>query len=171
MGRDRGRAAALARTGLVIKSPLGDYDIPAPRTVIAEALDRPFDPRPTEARALALPAQDRPAMAEGRSWAGIRGGNRHQDAVVQGIGRRNKTYSRATEHLVPADAAIARLRHLLRETARRLEAGEAPLGLGDGYDYRRITAASAVIDADSDWQDLVAGNAGIRDAAPSPAKA
>ncbi|MGZ6391204.1 MAG: 2-dehydropantoate 2-reductase [Ktedonobacterales bacterium] len=39
------RAAQLARTGLVIRSPLGDLDLPAPPTISAEALsDRePFD--------------------------------------------------------------------------------------------------------------------------------
>lgn len=122
--------------------------------------DRPWDPFPTRARFLPLPGQDRVAMAERKSFAGIRGGNRYQDAVVQGIGRRRRTYARATEHLIPADAAIVRLRHLLLDSARRLEAGQAPHGLGEGYDYGSLQAASAVIDADQPWQELVAGNAG-----------
>ena len=131
--------------------------------------DRPWDPYPTRARALALPGQDRVAMAERKSFAGIRGGNRYQDAAVQGIGRRRRTYARATEHLVPADAAIVRLRHLLVDSARRLEAGEAPHGLGNGYDYGRLQAASAVIDADQPWQALVPGNAGVAEVAPDAA--
>jgi 2-dehydropantoate 2-reductase len=37
------RAAQLAKTGLVIRSPRGDVNIPAPPTVTAEALRDPFD--------------------------------------------------------------------------------------------------------------------------------
>ena len=37
------RAAQLAKTGLVIKSPKGDVNIPAPPTILAEKLDAPFD--------------------------------------------------------------------------------------------------------------------------------
>ena len=127
--------------------------------------DRPWAHYPTEGRFLPLPGQDRVAMAERKSFAGIRGGNRYQDAVVQGIGRGKRTYSRATEHLIPADTAVARLRHLLLDSARRLEAGQAPHGLGEGYDYRQLQAASAVIDADRPWQELVPGNAGALEAA------
>jgi 2-dehydropantoate 2-reductase len=37
------RAAALAANGLVIKSPTGDATLPAPPTILAEALQRPYD--------------------------------------------------------------------------------------------------------------------------------
>jgi 2-dehydropantoate 2-reductase len=37
------RAEELAKSGLVIRSPVGDASIPAPPTVTAEKLDRPFD--------------------------------------------------------------------------------------------------------------------------------
>jgi 2-dehydropantoate 2-reductase len=37
------RAAELARTGLVIRSRLGDTDLPAPATVTADTLRQPFD--------------------------------------------------------------------------------------------------------------------------------
>jgi 2-dehydropantoate 2-reductase len=37
------RAAQLAETGLVIKSPLGDLDLPRPPTISAESLREPFD--------------------------------------------------------------------------------------------------------------------------------
>jgi 2-dehydropantoate 2-reductase len=37
------RAAELARTGLVVKSKLGDVDLPAPPTVSAEMLKAPYD--------------------------------------------------------------------------------------------------------------------------------
>jgi 2-dehydropantoate 2-reductase len=37
------RAAQLAKTGLVIRSPLGDVNLPSPPTVMAETLNEPFD--------------------------------------------------------------------------------------------------------------------------------
>ena len=37
------RAAELARTGLVVRSKLGDVDVPSPPTVLAEALKGPYD--------------------------------------------------------------------------------------------------------------------------------
>jgi len=37
------RAEQLAKTGLVIKSPNGDVNIPAPQTILAEKLKAPFD--------------------------------------------------------------------------------------------------------------------------------
>src|SRR5258708_651317 len=37
------RAAQLAQTGLAIRSPLGDLDLPAPPTITAAALHEPFD--------------------------------------------------------------------------------------------------------------------------------
>jgi 2-dehydropantoate 2-reductase len=37
------RAAQLAKTGLIIRSPLGDANLPAPPTVAAETLREPFD--------------------------------------------------------------------------------------------------------------------------------
>src|SRR5262249_25444659 len=38
------RASDLARTGLAIRSPVGDVNLPAPPTVAAERLSEPFDP-------------------------------------------------------------------------------------------------------------------------------
>jgi 2-dehydropantoate 2-reductase len=37
------RASELARTGLAIRSPVGDVNLPAPPTVAAEDLSEPFD--------------------------------------------------------------------------------------------------------------------------------
>src|SRR5262249_11642582 len=37
------RASELARNGLVIRSPVGDVNLPAPPTVAAERLSEPFD--------------------------------------------------------------------------------------------------------------------------------
>jgi phenylpropionate dioxygenase-like ring-hydroxylating dioxygenase large terminal subunit len=109
-------------------------------------------------RRLRLPAQDREAMASGRSFAGFRGGNRIQDAAVQLS--EGTIYDRRREHLVPADLAIIRMRRLLTDSIRLVEEGKQPLGLGEGYDFSNISGASAVMDAGARWQDLVPGNLG-----------
>jgi hypothetical protein len=102
-------------------------------------------------------------MAAGKSFAGFRGGNRIQDAAVQMS--EGRLYDRAKEHLVPADLAIIRMRRLFADSIRLVEAGGAPLGLGEGCDFARIGAASQVIDAGEAWQDLVPGNHGEREPA------
>jgi len=109
-------------------------------------------------RRIRLPRQDREAMASGQSFAGFRGGNRVQDAAVQLS--EGRMYDRATEHLVPADLAIIRMRRLFADSVRLVAAGGAPLGLGAGYDFAGVAAASAVIAADQRWQDLVPANEG-----------
>jgi phthalate 4,5-dioxygenase oxygenase subunit len=114
---------------------------------------------PSDARRYRLPGQNRAAMATRSSFAGFPDG-RAQDASVQGVNAKRRTYTRATEHLVAADAAILRLRRLLLESLERVQAGQPPLGLGEGYDYSQMRAASAVMDPDQRWQDLVSENLG-----------
>ena len=97
-------------------------------------------------------------MAVGQSFAGFRGGNRIQDAAVQLSS--GPMYDRAKEHLVPADLAIIRLRRLLADSVRLLEAGQDPVGRGEGCDFARIAAASQIIDAGQAWQDLVPAHQG-----------
>jgi hypothetical protein len=75
-------------------------------------------------------------------------------------------YDRAKEHLVPADLAIIRLRRLLADSVRLVEEGQAPVGLGDGFDFSAITTASQIIDGDQRWQDLVPAHHG----APEPSR-
>jgi phthalate 4,5-dioxygenase oxygenase subunit len=114
-------------------------------------------------RRMRIPPQDREAMANGQSFAGFRGGNRVQDGAVQMSS--GPLYDRAKEHLVPADLAIIRLRRVLADSIRLVDEGKPPLGLGVGYDFARVTAASATIDARGSWQDLVPGNLGAREEA------
>ncbi|MQA87378.1 MAG: Rieske 2Fe-2S domain-containing protein [Streptosporangiales bacterium] len=125
----------------------------------AQGVDDPevWGPEP-ERRRVRLPAQDRPAMEEGRSFAGIQG-IRMQDAVVQSsMGR---IYDRRNEHLVPADVGIIRMRRLLIESARRVDQGEDPIGLDRPVDAAKIEAASGTIPADVPWQSLVPGNRAV----------
>ena len=114
-------------------------------------------------RRIRLPAQDREAMAAGISFAGFRGGNRVQDAAVQMS--EGTLYDRSREHLVPADLAIIRMRRLFADSVRLVQAGGAPLGLGESCDFARIGAASQIIDAGQPWQDLVPANQGVAEPA------
>jgi phthalate 4,5-dioxygenase oxygenase subunit len=145
-------------------STIGVFRLP-PGTDPAAAAERArrgidpavWGPEP-ENRRLRLPAQDRAAMAAGQSFAGFRGGNRVQDGAVQMSSGR--MYDRAKEHLVPADLAIIRLRRLFADSIRLLEAGHDPVSRGEGCDFTRVTAVSAIIDAGQDWRDLVPGHQG-----------
>lgn len=121
-----------------------------------------WGPEP-ENRRMRLPAQDREAMKSGRSFAGFKGGNRVQDGAVQMSSGR--MYDRAKEHLVPADLAIIRLRRLLADSIRLVEEGKPPVGLGVGYDFTNIKGASALIDANTPWQDLVPDHLGTSEEA------
>lgn len=123
---------------------------------------------PSERRRYTLPVQDRAAMASRRSFAGFLGGNRPQDASVQGVSARSSRFSRGTENLVPADAAIIRFRRMLLDAARAVEEGREPPGLGKGFDFSAVTTASQVIEATSRWQDLVPGNSGQSDLSTVP---
>lgn len=113
---------------------------------------------PSEERRFEIPPQNRAAMRVMKSFAGFPGGNRPQDAAVQGVGLRRKTYSRFNEHLMPSDTAIARFRHLLTESLRRMRSGEEPLALGVGYDFSKIGGFSGMTSIDSTWCDLVPEN-------------
>jgi phthalate 4,5-dioxygenase len=113
---------------------------------------------PQDGRKYTLPPQNRAAMASKKSFAGFPGGNRPQDAAVQGVNSRNPIFPRSTEHLVAADMAVLRFRSILFENAVRLEAGEPLVGLGEGYDFTQLQQHSGTVDVDAGWEDLVPGN-------------
>jgi phthalate 4,5-dioxygenase len=118
---------------------------------------------PTETRRWHLPTQDRGAMASRASFAGFIGGNRPQDASVQGVSARDSRFTRATENLLPADAALIRFRRMLFEAARNVEEGRELPARPKGFDFGGVKAASEVIDASMPWQELVPGNSGHSD--------
>ncbi len=146
----------------VFRAPPGSSGTSTARRVNRGVDPAIWGPAP-ENRRLKLPPQDREAMADGRSFAGFRGGNRVQDGAVQMSS--GPMYDRAKEHLVPADLAIIRLRRLFADSIQLLDAGHDPLGLGVGTDFAQVTAASSIIDADRPWQDLVPGHQGSREPA------
>jgi hypothetical protein len=144
-------------------STIGVFRLPPGTSpaVAAERAQRGIDPSvwgpEPENRRLRLPAQDREAMAAGKSFAGFRGGNRIQDGAVQMSA--GTMYDRAKEHLVPADLAIIRLRRLFADSIRLLAEGQDPVGTGTSYDSSQVTASSTTIDESADWRALIPSSA------------
>lgn len=95
--------------------------------------------------------QDRSSMSS--SWTGLRG-IEIEDAVV--ALSMPPISDRENENLVPADAAIVRMRRRLLESARRVERGEDPLGLS--ADASRFTAIDADLPHGKHWRTLVPGH-------------
>jgi phthalate 4,5-dioxygenase oxygenase subunit len=99
--------------------------------------------------------QDRAAMADGRSFSGIHNFTPEDAAVCISMG---PIYDRSSgdEHVVPADAAVVRMRRLLLHCADVAEKGGDPVALD--LDLGSVRANAGDIDADQRWQDLVPGN-------------
>lgn len=130
----------------------------------ADGAERPaWTNEPAEGRRYKVGPQDREAMAANLSFAGFLGGNRPQDASVQGVSARSPRFTRAAENLVPSDGAIIRFRRMLFEAARAVEEGREPPALGKGFDFSGVRTASTFIEAPTTWQDLVPGNSGQAD--------
>lgn len=86
------RAKALARTGLVIKSGLGDYHHPAPPTLLADSLRDPFDLVLLSCKAYDLDAAIAafaPAVGPDTAILPLLNGMRHLDLLEQRFGGGN----------------------------------------------------------------------------------
>lgn len=95
--------------------------------------------------------QDRAAMKD--DWTGIRGVVMEDIAMSMSPG---PIVDRENEHLVPADAAVVRARRQLLESARRVAAGQAPIGVG--ADLSRVMGCDETIPTSRRWQDLAPGH-------------
>lgn len=83
------RAAALAKTGLVIRSPLGSSSLPAPPTVLADALRQPFDLILLSCKAYDLEEAMEsfaPAVGQATVILPLLNGMRHLDVLDQRFG-------------------------------------------------------------------------------------
>lgn len=83
------RAAELSRTGLVVRSRLGDLHLAAPPTVAAEAIASPFDVVLVSCKAYDLPAamdSFAAAVGPGTSILPLLNGMAHLDALVARFG-------------------------------------------------------------------------------------
>jgi hypothetical protein len=110
-------------------------------------------------RRLRIAPQDRDAMRRGESWSGIFGFNPQDGAMTMNMG--GPIFDRSSEHLVPADYAIIRMRRMLIDAARAVEEGEVPAGVVPDLDTTKITCASGLISENEAWQDLVPGNRSV----------
>ncbi|MFK2901881.1 2-dehydropantoate 2-reductase [Dyella jejuensis] len=83
------RADRLARSGLVIRSPLGDASLPSPPTVQAHALDQPFDLVIVSCKAYHLPQvidDMAPAVGADTAILPLLNGMRHLDLLEARFG-------------------------------------------------------------------------------------
>jgi len=113
------------------------------------ALDSPPERRPQRGNRF---HQDRRLMREGGSFSGVSGLIQEDVAVsVSGGTIRDRT----REMLSIADLAVGRLCRVLLESARRVKAGQLPVGLSPGIDLGRARGVSGQIRADVNWRTLV----------------
>jgi phthalate 4,5-dioxygenase len=123
--------------------------------VLYGSTERPPLP-PRGQRQLVVPPQDRQAMEEGRSFAGWVGVGLQDAAVHNSMG---KMYDRHNEHLVsPADAAVVRFRHILRDEWRRIDSGQRVRYAFPTVPTEGIKAGSGIVPASQHWHELVPGN-------------
>lgn len=106
--------------------------------------------------------QDRAAMRAGRSYSGGLGLTVEDAIMTCSIGSISEHFG---EHLVTADAAIIRLRRLLGDIAKAVEARTAPIGTRADTAPQIIAAPSGVLEPGQNWRDLVPGHVGLTDKA------
>ena len=104
-------------------------------------------------RILRIPAQDRVAMEERRSFTGFDGFNVQDGAMTMFMG--GPILDRTKEHVVPTDYAIVRMRRLLLDVADQVARGEDPIGTGPGVDTAAVAGVSGVLGEGERWQDLL----------------
>lgn len=99
------------------------------------------------------------------SWTGFKGGIYIEDAAV--IGSMGSIYDRTREHLVPADLAIVRARRILLDNVRKVQRGEAPIGVD--IDYSKLSSFDGTLPTVKHWRDLVPGHFAAADSAAAEA--
>jgi phthalate 4,5-dioxygenase oxygenase subunit len=100
--------------------------------------------------------QNRAAMTAGTSWTGIDGANLQDIAVEESMGA---IYDRTKEHLGTSDVAVIRMRRLLIDSARGLEQGGTPVGMGGMADLAALHVDEAVMPLDQPWEPISAHGA------------
>src|SRR5262245_33573070 len=131
------RAGELARTGLVIRSPVGDVNLPAPPTVAAERLSEPFDLVLLSCKAYDLAGaigSFAPAVGPDTATLPLLNGMRHLDLLDARFG---------AEHVLGGQCLISAA---LDPEGRILHLNETHMlsfGERDGARSRRIEAIAA----------------------------
>ena len=142
-----GRAAELARDGLVIKSPYGDVTLPNPATVLASDLNETFDVVVLSSKAYDLAgAIDSFALAVGPETMilPLLNGMKHLDALIERFGR---------ERVLGGECRIAATLNEERQVVHLGKVQALSFGELDGGISKRIRALAAVMtDAGFDAQ-------------------
>jgi hypothetical protein len=90
-------------------------------------------------------------MQAGQTWTGLPGLTAEDAAMVTS----STIYDRSKENLVPADLAVIRVRRILLECARRVRAGEEPIGIKTTTLTEQIAAGSGLLAPGDDWHEIV----------------
>lgn len=142
-----GRAAELARDGLVIKSPYGDVTVPSPATVQADSLNETYDVVILSSKAYDLSgAVDSfaPAVGPETMILPLLNGMKHLDVLTSRFGR---------ERVLGGECRIAATLNEKREVTHLNKAHSISFGELDGGISQRIRALAAVMaDAGFDAQ-------------------
>ncbi|MGW5151494.1 Rieske 2Fe-2S domain-containing protein [Rhodococcus koreensis] len=94
--------------------------------------------------------QDREGMEAGTTFSGLPDFVPEDAAITNSMG---PFYDRTREHLVPADAAVIRMRRLLLHCADLVEKGGEPIGVRS--DKSQLRAVAADLDPGQRWVDLI----------------
>jgi phthalate 4,5-dioxygenase oxygenase subunit len=94
--------------------------------------------------------QDREEMKRDR-FSGIRGTVVEDQAVQESMG---KIYDRSKEHLATSDMAVIRMRRLMLNAVKAVEAGETPIGLRSPVPYDSIRGEERTIPISTPWQSV-----------------
>ena len=134
-----GRAAELARDGLVIKSPFGDVTLPDPATVLAADLSETFDVVILSSKAYDLAgAIDSlaPAVGPETMILPLLNGMKHLDVLTERFGR---------ERVLGGECRIAATLNEKREVAHLNKVHALSFGELDGGISKRVRAVAAVM--------------------------
>ena len=142
-----GRAAELARDGLVIKSPYGDVTLPNPATVRADALSEAFDVVILSSKAYDLEGaidSFAPAVGPDTMILPLLNGMKHLDALSERFG---------PERVLGGECRIAATLNEKREVVHLNKVHSVCFGeLGGGISKRIRALAAVMIDAGFDAQ-------------------
>lgn len=124
------RAAQLAKTGLVIKSKLGDVNLPSPPLVSAEALKRPYDVVLLACKAFDLDGAltaFAPAVGPDTAILPLLNGLAHLDALADRFSKRNVLGGQAGLPLtLDAEGRILHLAEMLAISFGELDGTKSP---------------------------------------------
>jgi phthalate 4,5-dioxygenase oxygenase subunit len=110
--------------------------------------------------------QDREAMSQRKNWTGFSGITQEDFVIASSMGPVSERLE--SEHLVPSDMAIIRLRRRLLDCVELNQAGQAPLGLMY-EDMTSMLTRDVDLEASRPWREIVPTDSPLYAAAGNPA--